>query len=58
MGKIIANVSNTLDGIFTGTKGEENNMVSWAMPGIVDSTNDGLFMFQKGLTHFDGAGHI
>nr|WP_045523241.1 dihydrofolate reductase family protein [Neobacillus niacini] len=47
MGKIIANVSNTLDGIFTGPKGEENNMVSWAMPGIVDSTNDGLVMFQK-----------
>lgn len=47
MGKIIVNVSNTLDGIFTGPKGEENNMVSWAMPGIVDSTNDGLVMFQK-----------
>ncbi|MGE6613660.1 hypothetical protein ACQKFG_24690 [Peribacillus sp. NPDC076916] len=50
MGKIIANVSNTLDGIFTGPKGEENNMVSWAMPGIVDSTKHGLVMFQKGLT--------
>ncbi|KEK20761.1 dihydrofolate reductase family protein [Bacillus gaemokensis] len=47
MGKIIANVSNTLDGIFTGPKGEESNMVSWAMPGIIDSTNDGLEMFQK-----------
>ncbi|MET1180850.1 hypothetical protein ABG775_23265 [Peribacillus simplex] len=58
MGKIIANVSNTLDGIFTGPKAEENNMVSWAMPGIVDSTNDGLVIFQKGLTHLDGAGHI
>ncbi|MCP1124043.1 dihydrofolate reductase family protein [Bacillus sp. 3103sda1] len=47
MGKIIANVSNTLDGIFTGPKGEESNMVSWAMPGIMDATNDALEMFQK-----------
>ncbi|MGH1280476.1 dihydrofolate reductase family protein [Bacillus basilensis] len=47
MGKIIANVSNTLDGIFTGPKGEESNMVSWAMPGIIDSANDGLEIFQR-----------
>jgi len=47
MGKIIANVSSTLNGIFTGPKGEEDNMVSWAMPGIIDSTNDGLALFQK-----------
>ncbi|WP_102272253.1 dihydrofolate reductase family protein [Cytobacillus massiliigabonensis] len=47
MGKLIANVSSTLDGIFTGPKGEEDNMVSWAMPGIMDSTDDGLLLFQK-----------
>ncbi|UVI33469.1 dihydrofolate reductase family protein [Paenibacillus spongiae] len=47
MGKIIASVSCTLDGIFTGPQDDENNMVSWAMPGIIDSTNDNLVMFQK-----------
>ncbi len=47
MGKIIANANSTLDGIFTGPKGDEGNMVSWAMPGIMDSNNDGLAMFQK-----------
>lgn len=47
MGKIIASVSCTLDGIYTGPQGEENNMVSWAMPGIIDSTTDNLVMFQK-----------
>ena len=47
MGKIIASVSCTLDGVFTGPKGDENNMVSWAMPGIMDSVNDNLGMFQK-----------
>ncbi|GGD78244.1 dihydrofolate reductase family protein [Paenibacillus nasutitermitis] len=47
MSKIIASVSCTLDGIYTGPQGDENNMVSWAMPGIVDSTADNLAMFQK-----------
>lgn len=47
MGKIIASVSCTLDGIYTGPQGDENNMVSWAMPGIIDSTADNLVMFQK-----------
>lgn len=47
MGKIIASVSCTLDGIYTGPQGDENNMVSWAMPGIIDSTTDNLVMFQK-----------
>lgn len=47
MGKIIASVSCTLDGVYTGPQGDENNMVSWAMPGIIDSTNDNLVMFQK-----------
>ena len=47
MGKIIANVICTLDGIFTGPKGEEENMVSWGLPGIMDSDQDGLFMFQN-----------
>lgn len=47
MGKIIASVSCTLDGVYTGRDGDENNMVSWAMPGIIDSTSDNLVMFQK-----------
>jgi dihydrofolate reductase len=47
MGKIIANVSLTLNGIFTGPKGDENNMASWALPGIIDSLDDGLELFQK-----------
>ncbi|WP_054402505.1 dihydrofolate reductase family protein [Paenibacillus solani] len=47
MGKIIASVSCTLDGIYTGPQGDENNMVSWAMPGIIDSTADNLIMFQE-----------
>ncbi|RJE90818.1 dihydrofolate reductase [Paenibacillus sp. 1011MAR3C5] len=47
MGKIIASVSCTLDGIYTGPQGNENNMVDWAMPGIIDSTADNLAMFQE-----------
>lgn len=47
MGKVIASVSCTLDGIFTGSKGDEDNMVSWAMPGIIDATMDNLIMFQQ-----------
>lgn len=47
MGKIIASVSCTLDGIYTGPQGDENNMVSWGMPGIIDSTTDNLVMFQN-----------
>lgn len=47
MGKIIANVNITLDGIYTGPLGDEGNTVSWALAGIMDSTNDGLEMFQK-----------
>ncbi|MED1944063.1 hypothetical protein ABE237_18680 [Brevibacillus formosus] len=46
MGKIIANVSSTLNGIYTGATGEEDNMVSWALPGIIDATDDGLAIFQ------------
>ncbi|MCM3237972.1 dihydrofolate reductase family protein [Heyndrickxia oleronia] len=64
MGKIIANVSSTMDGIYTGPKGDEDNMVSWAMPGIIDSTDDGLTLFQKadailmGRVTYEGfAGH-
>lgn len=47
MGKIIASVSCALDGVYTGPQGDDNNMVSWAMPGIIDSTTDNLIMFQK-----------
>jgi len=60
MGKIIASVSCTMDGIYTGPDGDENNMVSWAMPGIIDSTADNLVMFQKadailmGRVNYDG----
>lgn len=47
MGKIIASVSCSLDGIFTGPQGDENNMVSWAMPGVIDAMSDNLVMFQQ-----------
>lgn len=47
MGQIIASVSCTLDGVYTGPYGDENNMVSWAMSGIIDSTADNLEMFQN-----------
>lgn len=47
MGKIIASVSCTLDGIYTGPQGDENNMVSWALPGIMDTMSDNLMMFQN-----------
>jgi dihydrofolate reductase len=47
MGKIIASVSITFDGIFSGPKGDEDNMISWAMPGVQDSVMDNLGMFQK-----------
>ncbi|WP_240415411.1 dihydrofolate reductase family protein [Paenibacillus periandrae] len=47
MGKVIASVSCTLDGIFTGSTGDENNMVSWAMPGVIDAMMDNLVMFQQ-----------
>ncbi|AOZ93898.1 dihydrofolate reductase family protein [Paenibacillus crassostreae] len=47
MGKVIASVSCTLDGIFTGPKGDEDNMVSWAMPGVIDATMNNLIMFQQ-----------
>lgn len=53
-----------MDGIYTGPKGDEDNMVSWAMPGIIDSTDDGLTLFQKadailmGRVTYEGfAGH-
>lgn len=47
MGKIIAKENITLDNIFTGPSGDEGNIVSWAMPGIVDSSEDDLKMFQN-----------
>lgn len=47
MGKLIASVSCTLDGIFTGPKGDEDNMISWAMPGVIDAMMDNLVMFQQ-----------
>jgi dihydrofolate reductase len=38
MRKIIVTVHSTLDGFMSGPAGDENNMVSWAMPGIQDTT--------------------
>lgn len=60
MGNIIASVSCTLDGVYTGPHGDDDNMVSWAMPGIIDSTADNLEMFQNasallmGRTNYEG----
>jgi dihydrofolate reductase len=47
MGKIIASASVTLDGIFSGPKGDEDNMISWALPGVQDSGSDNLHLFQQ-----------
>ena len=47
MGKIIASVSITWDGILSGPSGDEENMISWAMPGVQETVMDNLAMFQK-----------
>lgn len=47
MRKIISFVHMTLDGIMSGPAGEENNMVSWGMPGVIDSTPDVQDSFQE-----------
>ena len=47
MGKIIASVSITMDGVFTGPGGDEDNMISWAMSGVQDAILDNLAVFQK-----------
>ena len=47
MGKIIASVSITWDGILSGPSGDEDNMISWAMPGVQETVMDNLAMFQK-----------
>ncbi|HEU0292228.1 MAG TPA: dihydrofolate reductase family protein [Anaerolineales bacterium] len=47
MSKIIASVSITLDGIFSGPQGDEENMINWALPGVQDTMMDNLAMFQK-----------
>ena len=47
MGKIIASVSITWDGILSGQSGDEENMISWAMPGVQETVMDNLAMFQK-----------
>ena len=47
MGKIIASASITFDGILSGPKGDEDNMGSWAMPGVQDTMMDNLSLFQK-----------
>lgn len=47
MGKLIASASVTFDGIFTGPKGAEDNMISWALPGVQETGLDNLRLFQK-----------
>lgn len=47
MSKIIASVNITLDGIFSGPQGDEENMINWALPGVQDTLMDNLSMFQK-----------
>lgn len=47
MGKIIASASVTLDGFFTGPQGDEDNMISWALPGVQETGMDNLHLFQK-----------
>ena len=40
MRKIIVGVHMTLDGRMSGPEGDEDNIVSWGLPGITDSTAD------------------
>lgn len=47
MGKIVASASVTFDGIFTGASGDEDNMISWALPGVQETGMDNLSLFQK-----------
>ncbi len=47
MGKVIASASVTLDGIFTGPTGDEDNMISWALPGVQETGLDNLHLFQQ-----------
>ena len=49
MRKIVAGLHTTFDGIMSGPEGDEDNMVSWGMPGIIDSTPD----FQSSFQEFD-----
>lgn len=46
MGKIIASASVTFDGIFSGPHGDEDNMISWALPGVQETIMDNLRLFQ------------
>jgi dihydrofolate reductase len=47
MGKVVASASVTLDGIFSGPKGDEDNMINWAMPGVQETGMDNLRLFQN-----------
>lgn len=47
MGKIIASASITLDGILSGPAGDEENMISWALPGVQETVMENLSLFQK-----------
>ena len=49
MKKIIVGLHTTFDGIMSGPSGDEDNMVSWGMPGVIDSTPD----FQNSFQEFD-----
>ena len=47
MGKIIASVSLTVDGVLSGPQGDEENMISWAMAGVQETAIENLVLFQK-----------
>ena len=47
MRKIVSWVHVTLDGVMSGPAGDENNMVSWGLPGVLDSTPDIQNSFQE-----------
>ena len=49
MRKIVVTLHTTFDGVMSGPEGDEDNMVSWAMPGITDSISD----FQNAFQEFD-----
>ncbi len=49
MKKIIVGLHTTFDGIMSGPEGDEDNMISWGMPGVIDSTPD----FQTSFQEFD-----
>lgn len=47
MGKVIASASVTWDGVFTGPGGDEDNMISWALRGVQETSLDNIHLFQN-----------